>query len=215
MFQDLPHQFDLGPHYCAPHFTEYDRIVFETQMSEMSSKCQWRTPTGSLKPNFMNQLNRLVVPCQGTEYYCWVRSGRVISLGELFQEMHLQHNAREIFDLYLHLDIVSVKRCKPGPKNKHSTQRWFACCRPRLCQALWFEAALGIVLVTRWEYFVLIASWLQCRETLSVVTQMLAMFHDCLLSGPGSVGPCELQQVVETIGRGSLPHRKLLPVGEQ
>lgn len=71
----------------------------------------------------MKQLNRLVVPCQGTEYYCWVRAGRVISLGELFQEMHMQYNARQIFDLYLHLDIVSVKRWKPGPKNKHSQER--------------------------------------------------------------------------------------------
>ena len=75
------------------------------------------------------------------------------------------------------------------------------CCRPRLCQALWFEAAIGIVLVTRSEY--------------SVLTQWLAVFHDCFLVEPNFGRPCELQQVVETIGRGSMPHRKMSSVGDQ
>ncbi len=87
-------------------------------MSEVSANCQWKTSETSLRPDFPNQLNRLVVPCQGTRFYCWVRSGRVISLGELFLQMHGQFNARQIYDLYLHLDIVAIKRRKPAPKRK-------------------------------------------------------------------------------------------------
>jgi hypothetical protein len=124
LFQALPDQFDLGPSHQAPRFSEYDRIVLEQQMKEISARCQYRTPTALLRPDFKHQVNRLVVPCQGTPYYSWVRSGHVISLGELFQEMHLRYNARQIYDLYLHLDIVSVKRRKPGVKNKQSRHRW-------------------------------------------------------------------------------------------
>jgi hypothetical protein len=41
-----------------------------------------------------------------------------------FQELHLQYNARQIYDLYLHLDIVSVKRRKIPSKNKQSRHKW-------------------------------------------------------------------------------------------
>ena len=124
LFQALPDQFDLGLSHQAPRFSEYDRIVLEQHMKEISARCQYQTPTALLRPDFKHQLNRLVVPCQGTRYYCWVRSGRVISLGELFQELHLQYNARQIYDLYLHLDIVSVKRRKAKSKNHQSRHRW-------------------------------------------------------------------------------------------
>ena len=118
--RDLPEQFMLGPGYSEPTLTPYDRTVLAQHMSEVSAKCQWHTSATSLRPDFAKQWNRLVVPCQGTRFYCWVRSGRVISLGELFLKMHLEYNAREIYELYLHLDIVSIKRRKPGVKNRHS-----------------------------------------------------------------------------------------------
>jgi hypothetical protein len=123
LVQALPDQFDLCPNHQAPQISVYDRIVLEQHMMEVSATCKWRTPTAWLRPDFAKQVNRLVVPCQGTQYYCWVRTGHVISLGELFQEMHVRYNAREIYDLYLHLDIVAVKRRKPGSKNHQSRQR--------------------------------------------------------------------------------------------
>jgi hypothetical protein len=123
LVQALPDQFALGPNYQAPQFSVYDRIVLEQHMMEVSARCKWRTPTAWLRPNFAKQVNRLVLPCQGTQYYCWVRTGHVITLGELFQEMHKRYNAREIYDLYFHLDIVAVKRRKPASKNHQSRQR--------------------------------------------------------------------------------------------
>jgi hypothetical protein len=123
LVQALPDQFALGPNYQAPQFSVYDRIVLEQHMMEVSARCQWRTPAASFRPNFAKQKNRLVWPCQGTPNYCWVRTGHVISLGELFQKMHVRYNAREIYDLYLHLDIVAVKRRKPGSKNHQSRQK--------------------------------------------------------------------------------------------
>ena len=118
LLQDLPEQFKLGPGYSEPMLTAYDRTVLAKHMSEVSASCRWNTSETSLRPDFEKQVNRLVVPCQGTQYYCWVRSGRVISLGELFLQMHLKYNAREIYELYLHLDIVAIKRRKPAPKRK-------------------------------------------------------------------------------------------------
>jgi hypothetical protein len=123
LLQALPEQFDLATNYQAPQFSVYDRIVLEQHMMEVSATCEWRTPAAAFRPNFAKQKNRLVWPCQGTGYYCWVRTGHVISLGELFQEMHKRYNAREIYDLYLHLDIVAVKRRKPASKNHQSRQR--------------------------------------------------------------------------------------------
>ena len=114
----LPEQFELGDNYSEPTLTRYDMNVLWQHMAEVSASCRWNTSETLLKPDFDKQVNRLVVPCTGTQYYCWVRSGCVISLGELFLQMHLKFNAREIYELYLHLDIVSVKRRKPAPKRK-------------------------------------------------------------------------------------------------
>ena len=118
LLQDLPEQFRLGAKYSEPALTQYDMNVLAQHMAEVSASCLWKTPETDLRPDFPNQLNRLVVPCQGTRFYCWVRSGRVISLGELFLQMHTDYNARDIYELYLHLEIVSVKRKKPASKRK-------------------------------------------------------------------------------------------------
>ena len=118
LLEDLPEQFELGDKYTEPALTQYDMNVLSQHMVEVSASCRWQTPDTDLRPNFPKQLNRLVVPCKGTPYYCWVRSGRVISLGELFLQMHTDYNARDIYELYLHLEIVSVKRKKPASKRK-------------------------------------------------------------------------------------------------
>jgi hypothetical protein len=123
VFHELNDQVLLGPNYCAPKLTDYDKIALEHQMQTTSATCQWKTAKDRLRPDFHKALNRVVVPCQGTPWYCWVRTGRVISLGELFQELHLKYNAQQIYDLYLHLDIVSVKRKKPAGKSRNSRDR--------------------------------------------------------------------------------------------
>jgi len=113
--EELPDQFQLGPNYEMPSLTEYDHILFEEHMKETSKKCDWGTSMDDLRPDFKNQMNRMVVPCVRSRYYFWVRVGRLISLGELFDHLHSEYTAREIYYFYLHLDIVSVKRKKPGP----------------------------------------------------------------------------------------------------
>ena len=76
LLQDLPEQFKLGDKYSEPALTQYDMNVLLRHMGEVSASCSWGTSETSLRPDFPNQLNRLVVPCQGTHFYCWVRSGR-------------------------------------------------------------------------------------------------------------------------------------------
>jgi len=117
----LPKQFELGGNYSEPTLTRYDMNVLWQHMAEVSASCRWKTSEASLRPDFEHQVNRLVVPCQGTQYYCWVRSGRVISLGELFLQLHQHCTAYAIYELYLHLAIVSIKRKKVPPKCKSKT----------------------------------------------------------------------------------------------
>ena len=72
----------------------------------------------ALLPDFANQRNRLMVPCVGSSEYVWVRARSVISLGELFVHLHRRYTVRDIYYMYLHLEIVSLKRVKPAPKGK-------------------------------------------------------------------------------------------------
>jgi hypothetical protein len=114
--EKIPYQFHLGPNYEMPGLTEYDHVLFEEHMKETSKKCTWKTSMDDLFPDFKKQMNRMVVPCVWSEWHFWVRVGRVISLGELFELLHSEYTAREIYYFYLHLEIVSVKRKKPGSK---------------------------------------------------------------------------------------------------
>ena len=70
LWQDLPEQFKLGPGYSEPTLTSCDRNVLAQHMAEVSASCLWKTSETSLRPDFENQVNRLVVPCQGTHFYC-------------------------------------------------------------------------------------------------------------------------------------------------
>jgi hypothetical protein len=60
----------------------------------------------------------LCVPCKGTTRFVWLRTGSVVTLGDLFKALHHKYTCREIYVLYLHLDIVSLKRRKDPPKSQ-------------------------------------------------------------------------------------------------
>ena len=117
----FPEQFDLHENaearkrYRPPPLSMYEQLELEAQMKEVARTWPVSDSRGvrSLQPDFAKQQSRLVVPCVGTAEYVWVRSRCVITLGELFAYMHRTYTARAIYYLYLHLDIVSVKRRKP------------------------------------------------------------------------------------------------------
>ena len=115
--EDLPEQFDLHKNeeeakkYSPPQLSRYELITLEVQMKEVAgswpvsdSRSVW-----SLQPDFKGQRNRLMVPCVGTSEYVWVRARSVITLGELFVQLHQKYTARAIYYLYLHMEIVSIK----------------------------------------------------------------------------------------------------------
>jgi hypothetical protein len=120
VYWSLPEQFELGSNYSQPELNDYDRNVLEEHMRQVRRSPQ-TLPVPSmedLRPDFENQMNRLVVPCVGTDRLVWVRSTQVITLGELFLNLHTQYSARAIYYLYLHLDIVALKHRKQGQKKK-------------------------------------------------------------------------------------------------
>ena len=57
-----------------------------------------------------------MVPRVGSSVYVWVRARSVITLGELFVHLHHKYTARHIYYLYLHLEIVGIKRKKVPPR---------------------------------------------------------------------------------------------------
>jgi hypothetical protein len=65
-----------------------------------------------IQPNWKKMHSRLSVPCRRTKLYAWLRTGFAITLGELFQKLHHMYTAKEIYYLYLHLDVVAVKKKK-------------------------------------------------------------------------------------------------------
>ena len=65
-----------------------------------------------LLPNWIDQWNRLQVPCTNTDYYIWFRTGAVITLGELFLALGRVCTAASINAFYRTLHIVVVKRRK-------------------------------------------------------------------------------------------------------
>ena len=69
-------------------------------------------------PERSEQRFRVVIPCKDTKDFIWIRTRKVISLGELFIFLSDKYNARGIYYLYLHLDIVATKRKVPKPKGK-------------------------------------------------------------------------------------------------
>ena len=47
-----------------------------------------------LKPDWDKQKYRVTVPCVGTDRYCWVRTGAVITLGQLFLILGRSHETK-------------------------------------------------------------------------------------------------------------------------
>ena len=63
-----------------------------------------------LAPNWPKQWNRLQVPCVGTGFRMWFRTGKVITLGELFLALGRVYTAASIYAFYRTLRLVVIKR---------------------------------------------------------------------------------------------------------
>ena len=69
-----------------------------------------------LKPDWVNQIVRVVVPCVGTNRFHWVRIGPVVSLGQLFLILGKLFSAAQIFHFYRTLRVVALKKRKTASK---------------------------------------------------------------------------------------------------
>jgi hypothetical protein len=128
-FEDLHQQLEKGPNYRVPTLNTNDRN--NIRMSIVKTLLQLKNlgrhdpkskiGKNDLEPKWEKQWNRLCVPCTGTTKFVWLRSGVVTTLGELFEKLHHKYTCREIYVLYLHLDIVSVKRKIVPPKGTKRT----------------------------------------------------------------------------------------------
>ena len=123
-FKDLHLQFEKGLNYRVPTLNGNDknniRMSIVKTLLQLKNLGQHdpKSKIGKhdLEPAWEKQWNRLCVPCKGTKKFVWLRSGVVTTLGELFEKLHHKYTCREIYVLYLHLDIVSVKRKIVPPK---------------------------------------------------------------------------------------------------
>ena len=118
-------QFDLGPDYRPPKFSRSQRNSMRSMIKDVKRNNLFGQPYTSykdLRPDWLKQTNRLVVPCSGTTQWVWLRSGRVTTLGELFCYLCQKFTCRQIYYLYLCLDIVAVKQKKMPTQSKKRKQ---------------------------------------------------------------------------------------------
>ena len=115
-FQDEQAWRDQKPRQLS----DYEQTAFHVQMQEVCRGDESYTGcVQDLQPDFWNQYNRLVVPCKDrSSPYVWVRSRSVSSLGEIIEHLHAKYDARTVYYLYLHLEIVGLKRKKVPPAGK-------------------------------------------------------------------------------------------------
>ncbi|MEE3192584.1 MAG: hypothetical protein VX267_03750, partial [Candidatus Thermoplasmatota archaeon] len=72
------------------------------------------------QPDWRRQWNRLLVPCGGTVPFEWRRTGQVTTLGQLFLTLGDQWNAAIIYEYYLRLRMVAVKKRKKSGSGRQS-----------------------------------------------------------------------------------------------
>jgi len=70
---------------------EINRVL--TEEPSFASRSKKLLPP-HLKPDWDKQQYRVTVPCVGTDRYCWVRTGAVITLGQLFLILGRSHEAK-------------------------------------------------------------------------------------------------------------------------
>jgi hypothetical protein len=110
----MPEQFDLGPDYRPTRLGIFEKYLMQKdiQITLRNHAFQTEITHHDIQPNWKNRHSRLSVPCHKTKEYAWLRVGFAITLGELFQKLHHMYTAKEIYYLYLHLDVVAVKKKK-------------------------------------------------------------------------------------------------------
>jgi hypothetical protein len=110
----MPEQFDLGPDYFHTKLgiLEKYRMQKDIQITLRNHTFQTEITHHDMQPNWKIGHSRLSVPCHKTMEYAWLRIGFAITLGEMFQILHHMYTAKEIYYLYLHLDVVAVKKKK-------------------------------------------------------------------------------------------------------
>ena len=116
----MPEQFNLGPDYRPTRLDIFEKYLMQQDIESTLRNHAFNTEITHehLRPDWRNRHSRVSVPCRKTLRYAWLRTGYVITLGELFQVLHHMYTAKEIYYLYLHLDVVAVKKIKNRSKGK-------------------------------------------------------------------------------------------------
>ncbi len=68
------------------------------------------------EPDWPRQRHRCVVPCANAAEYEWVRTGEVVTLGELFMRLGEQFTCRKIYAFFRTLRLVALKRDKAATR---------------------------------------------------------------------------------------------------
>ena len=90
----------------------------------MQSQCQAAARQSSemdaspmdYQADFGAQSNRVMVPCRRASSHCWFRTGSVITLGGLFMALGTEFDAASLYEYYVLLRIVAVKRRRLSQK---------------------------------------------------------------------------------------------------
>jgi len=75
---------------------EMDNEITRVLSQEPSLASSKKLVPPLMQPDWDKQQYRVTVPCVGTDRYCWVRTGAVITLGQLFLILGRSHEAKLI-----------------------------------------------------------------------------------------------------------------------
>ena len=118
-------------HYLVVYPTRYDcgcntsqEALYDQHHQCVSEYLRTGFSVESLMPDWDEQWNRLQVPCTYAPGHMWFRTGRVITLGELFLALGEEYTAKAIYAFYRTLRIVVLKRRKSHSKKLGSGRTW-------------------------------------------------------------------------------------------
>ena len=88
------------------------RAKAEIAQLQHSLRNEHKKDPSDYEPDWSQQRNRCVVPCKNAVEYEWVRTGPVVTLGELFLRLGRDFSCRKIYGFFRTLRLVAVKRDK-------------------------------------------------------------------------------------------------------
>ena len=85
-------------------------ISAQVILEQRNSDTDWRV--SDMMPDWAEQWNRCIAPCNSAASHEWLRKSPVITLGELFQRLGTAHTAKTIYGFYRTRRLVVLKKRK-------------------------------------------------------------------------------------------------------